>query len=173
LARLSEDQALKAYLDNDVVSAIVKDDNEAESDALDRLLAAYRDGKVDLVTSKLTQEEIDKYQGPLRPAMERIFRFLKEVPIVRHDELLGIHSYGDERTWINTPMIQNYTLYDALLKLKLKGTYDPLHVFMAAKNGCDIFLTIDGGIRARSAEIKQLCGLDVMKPSDFVAKQGW
>lgn len=41
---------MKVYLDNDVVSAITKEDNPAESDALDRLLAAHGDGKVDLVT---------------------------------------------------------------------------------------------------------------------------
>jgi hypothetical protein len=33
----------KAYLDDDVVSAIAKDDNAAESAALDLLLAAYMD----------------------------------------------------------------------------------------------------------------------------------
>ena len=36
---------MKAYLDNDVVSAIAKDDNAAEADALDRLLKAYDEGK--------------------------------------------------------------------------------------------------------------------------------
>jgi hypothetical protein len=36
----------KAYLDHDIVSAIVKDDNAAESDALDLLLAAYMDRKI-------------------------------------------------------------------------------------------------------------------------------
>jgi hypothetical protein len=54
---------MKVYLDNDVVSAIAKDDNAAESAALDLLLAAYRDGKVDLVTSTMTLEEIKAYQG--------------------------------------------------------------------------------------------------------------
>ena len=44
----------KAYLDDDVVSVIAKDDNGAESAALDLLLAAYRERKVDLVTSAVT-----------------------------------------------------------------------------------------------------------------------
>jgi hypothetical protein len=41
-----------AYLDNDVVSAIAKDDRADESDALDRLLAARDDGKVDLTLDR-------------------------------------------------------------------------------------------------------------------------
>ena len=42
---------MKAYLDNNVVSAIAKDDTPTESEALDRLLAARDAGKVELVTS--------------------------------------------------------------------------------------------------------------------------
>jgi hypothetical protein len=60
--------------------------------------------EVDLVTSELTLTEIKAYQGSSRPAIERTFRLLEKVPIVRWDELLGTHSYGDERTWIDVPM---------------------------------------------------------------------
>jgi hypothetical protein len=70
----------KAYLDDDVVSVIAKDDNGAESAALDLLLAAYRERKVDLVTSAVTLKELESHQGPQRPAIERILGFLKEVP---------------------------------------------------------------------------------------------
>jgi hypothetical protein len=35
---------MKVYLDNNIVSAIAKDDEPAESDALDRLLIAWRKG---------------------------------------------------------------------------------------------------------------------------------
>jgi hypothetical protein len=99
---------VKAYLDNNIVSAIAKDDLPAESEALDRLLKAMDEGKVQLVTSELTLQEIEKYQDPMQqPRVKRIFRLLQKVPIVRWDELVGMHSYGDARTWINTPMIQN------------------------------------------------------------------
>jgi hypothetical protein len=36
---------MRVYLDNDLVSAIAKEDNPVESDALDRLLAAYGDAQ--------------------------------------------------------------------------------------------------------------------------------
>jgi hypothetical protein len=69
----------RAYLDDDVVSVIVKDDNAAESAALDLLLAVYRERKVDLVTSAVTLKELESYLGPQQPAIKQIFGFLKEV----------------------------------------------------------------------------------------------
>ena len=144
----------KAYLDDDVVSVIAKDDNGAESAALDLLLAAYRERKVDLVTSAVTLKELESYQGPQRPAIKRIFGFLKEVPNAC------------------IPMIQNNPLYDDLLKRGLEAI-DAWHVFIAVKNGCQAFLTCDRLIHHYSASIRQICGLVVQKPSDFVASEGW
>ena len=163
---------MKAYLDNNIVSSIARDDTASESDALDALMAAYDAGKVDLVTSELTLEEIKKYSSPRRKPVERTFRLLEKVPVVGWDELLGIHSYGDQYTWISSPMIQNDSLYDALLKTGL-GTTDARHVFVAAKQACTVFLTCDRGILSRCGDISRLCGLIVQKPSALVASQGW
>jgi hypothetical protein len=75
---------MKVYLDNNIVSAIAKDDEPAESDPLDRLLRAWRKGKVDLVTSELTHAEIKLYRDTRkRAAIELIFRLLEKVDIVR------------------------------------------------------------------------------------------
>src|SRR5262249_60848698 len=133
---------MKAYLDNNVVSSIPRDDSASESDALDALMATYDAGKVDLVTSELTLEEIKKYSSPRRKPVERIFRLLEKVPVVGWDELLGIHSYGDQYTWISSPMVQNDSLYDALLKTGL-ATTDARHVFVAAKHASTGFLHFD------------------------------
>jgi hypothetical protein len=161
---------MKVYLDNDIVSAIAKDDHAAESAALDQLLEAKEEGKVHLVTSEVTLGEIRAYQGPIR--LERIFRLLEKVPIIRWDQLVGMHSYGDKRTWINAPMIQNDPAYSALLALGMR-TVDAQHVFVAANNACDAFLTCDKGILQRTPAIGKLFGLAVQRPSDFVASQGW
>ena len=110
-------------------------------------LRRWRRGKVDLVTSELTLQEIRRYQGATRAPVERTFRLLPKVKVVRWDELVGIHSYGDARTWINTPLIENRPEYGALLKLELKDT-DAQHVYVAGKQACDTFLTCDKGILA-------------------------
>jgi hypothetical protein len=46
---------MKAYLDNDIVSAIARDDNAPESDAITRLLTVYEEGKIELVTSEVVR----------------------------------------------------------------------------------------------------------------------
>ncbi len=148
----------------------MENDAPDQSEALDQLLAAFKEGKVDLVTSEVTRREIDAYQGPRRPAFEEKFRLLNEVPIVRWDELVGINAQIDEHTMINTPMIQNDPTYDKLRALGVK-TVDAQHVFVAAKNACAVFLTCDKGILTRSAGIETLCSVAVQKPSDFVAEQ--
>ena len=163
---------MKVYLDNNIVSAIAKDDHAPESGALDRLLEAKDEGKVHLVTSELTLGEIKAYRGPKRPPVERTFRLLEKVPIIRWDQLVGINSYGDQRTWINAPIIQNDPDYSALLALGV-DTVDARHVFVAAKHACDAFLTCDKGILQNTPAIGKLLGLVVQRPSDFVASQGW
>jgi len=160
------------YLDNNIVSAIAKNDERAESDALDRLLEAKDEGKVRLVTSELTLREIKGYQGRMRPQLVRTFRLLEKVEIVRWDKLVGMHSYGDNRFWAAIPMIENDPDYTALLALGLE-TVDAQHVFVAAKQACDTFLTCDRPILHHARDIEKRFGLVVQKPSVFVASQGW
>ncbi len=163
---------MKAYLDNNVVSAIAKDDTPTESDALDRLLAARDAGRVELVTSELTLDEIKRYSGLARKQVERTFRLLEKVSIVRWDELMGMHSYGDSRTWISSPLIQNNPLYESLLRIGVK-VIDAQHVFVSAKQACAAFLTCDGGVLARAEGNQGLCGVVVQRPSVLVDNEGW
>src|SRR5262245_17523631 len=114
---------MKIYLDNNIVSAIAKDDEPAESDALERLATAWDEGKVDLVTSELTLAEIKRYQDACkRAAIEEVFRRLEKVEIVRWDELAGMRCYGYAHNWINRGLIENYPEYGELHKLKLEQT---------------------------------------------------
>ena len=164
---------MKAYLDNNIIGAIAKDDHPVESGALDRLLKAKDEGTIDLVTSELTLAEIKRYQGPSRFLLERTFRLLEKVDVVRWDELVGMHSYGDARTWISSPLINNYPEYGALLNLGLDAI-DAQHIYVAGKQGCDTFLTCDKSILRRAAGIKNIfSSLTVQKPSQLVASQRW
>ena len=114
------------------------------------------------MTSELTLREIERYRGVGRKLTERTFRLLEKVPVVAWDKLLGMHSYGDALTWINSPMIQRDELYTALLGFGLE-VVDAQHVFVAAKQDCDVFLTCDGGVLARATRIRQLFELAVQK----------
>jgi predicted nucleic acid-binding protein len=163
----------KVYLASNIVSAIAKDDTPTESEALNRLLQAWDDKKVDLVTSEVTLWEINAYQDELKHRfVERTYRRLAKAQIVRWYELAGMHSYGDQHTWISTPIIQNDPAYEALLALGLE-VVDAQHVFVAVKQDCNVVLTCDRGIRDRAVAIKDRFELIVQKPSEFVASQGW
>jgi predicted nucleic acid-binding protein len=164
---------LKAYLDNNVVSSIVKDDILSQSDALSRLLEAGDLGKVQLVTSEITLEEIKRVPSKHRPPLERTFRLLEKVPVVRWEELIFITNDGSGNNW---PVIEKDPLYRDLLALGLEIT-DSRHLFVATKQSCDVFLTCDNtprtGILRRAVELKTLCGVLVQRPSEFVAANGW
>jgi hypothetical protein len=163
---------MKAYLDNDVVSAIWKDDNPKESAAIDKVLEAFDAGRLELVTSDVTRKEIDQYQGKGKAGVERIFRLLKKVPYVESHKLLGIHSYGDATTWISSPLIEDDPTVKRLRDLGIKPT-DAHHVMVAIKAVCDIFLTCDGGILHHSHEIEKAFGIKPQSPSSLSASQGW
>src|SRR5262249_5590563 len=146
-----------------------KDDTATESAALDRLLAAKDEGKLDLVTSGITLKEIKRYKGSNRKPVERTFRLLNKVPVVEWEELVRIESYGDSRTWINAPVIQTQALYALWLNLGRDPTVVK-HLFAAANQGCEIFLPWDGVTLAHADDISQLCNLAVQKPSPLAAK---
>ena len=162
---------MKAYLDNNIVSAIAQDDLPAESAALDRLLLARERGDVALVTSELALQEIKNCPELYRKRLERTFRLLEKVPVVRWDGLVGINVQVDAANCLNAPIIENAPMYDALLKLGLKEM-DAKHVYVAAQTNCDPFLTCDRGILHRAAGIKNICGLATERPSALVARIG-
>ena len=114
---------MKAYLDNDIVSAIARNDKPEEADALRRLLRAKDDGKVRLVTSELTRTEIKAYQGSMREGLEETFQRFEKVEVVPSDQLIGMQSYGDSRTWITMPMIEKHPDYKMLEITSLAARY--------------------------------------------------
>ena len=163
---------MKTYLDNDIVSAIVKDDNANESGAIDKVLAAFEAGRLDLVTSDVTREEIEDYQGRAKTSLERTLRLLKKVPYIESHKLLGSHSYGDERTWINSPIIEDDPTVKRLREMGVKPI-DAHHLMVAIKSHCDVFLTCDGGILHRSKEIKNVFSIEPLSPSALCAREEW
>src|SRR5437773_1022035 len=98
---------MKAYLDTNVVSAIARDDIPQESGALEKLLRASEQNSVELLTSRITEEEIARYSGAGRRVLDRIYRLMRKVAYVETSTLLGIHSYGDRYTWISSPLMED------------------------------------------------------------------
>src|SRR5438105_10117745 len=95
---------LGLYLDCDMISAKGKKDMPAEEQAaLEAVDRAAEAGQCQIYTSQVTAEEIARYNGEPKPAIEQVYHATPKVPYTERQKLLGIHSYGDRYTWINTP----------------------------------------------------------------------
>jgi hypothetical protein len=163
---------MNAYLDTDVVSAIFKDDNRDESAALDRALRAFNDDHLNLVTSDDTRKEIDNHKGSPRAGIEQIVRLLRRVPHVDSHQLLRTQNCGHSKTRTNSTIIGDDPTVRRLRELGI-GPSDALHLMVAIKAQCDIFLTCDRGVLHRSREIQADFQIEPMKPSALCAREGW
>jgi predicted nucleic acid-binding protein len=162
---------MRAYLDNNIVSSIVKDDNPSQSAALTRLVEAYDQKKIELVTSQLTLDEIKQTPEAHRPRLERTFYLLAKVPVVQWETLVAMSNFVSTGSRIVSPIFQDDPLYKALQALGVE-VMDARHLFVAAKQRCDAFITCDGGVLSQANQIQKLCNLIVQRPSEFVASQG-
>jgi len=97
-----------AYFDNCIVSGMVRGDLEsAEMTAVRSLKKVIEDGRLQIVTSRESSREQERATDPtVRAVLERA---RPDVPLVKENEkLLGMHCYGDQRTWISYPMVTEY-----------------------------------------------------------------
>lgn len=159
-------RVMKAYLDTDIVSAIVKDDYPDESAALDRLLEFAEADKVAIVASDLTRKEIERYKGRLKKNIERVYRLLGKVTFLEDHTVLGFHTdpyFGD-----SSPLVEDDPISSALRQTGLERT-DAHHLMLAIRAKCEVFLTCDEKtILRKRAPIEAAFPIKLMKPSELV-----
>jgi predicted nucleic acid-binding protein len=170
--------APKAYLDNNVVSAIAKDDTPTEAKALEELLELFEAGKVQLVTSKVTGAEIARYKGPNRRIVEVIYKLLKKVPFVEDHTVLGFnnpsgHSGAASYYYFggaSYPLVADDPISAGLRQMGLDRT-DAHHLMLAIRSGCDVFLTCDPDFLSRRIQIELMYPQTrILLPSLLVAQ---
>jgi hypothetical protein len=164
---------MNAYLDNNIVSAILKDDIAAESAAIDQLLELHDQGSVSLVTSELTLAEIQNAPQPYIARLRRAYHLLSKIPVVSWSKLAHMQRSGrpggSQVIW---PVFENEPLFSQFLSAGL-AEVDAQHLFVAAKQSCAVFITCDNppktSVLARAQAIQSLCGMAVQRPSEFIA----
>jgi hypothetical protein len=93
---------MKLYLDNNLVCAITQDDYASESGALTVILDEYDFGRVEIVTSRVSKDEISKCPEPYKTMHSRIYSLLTKVPFVEAQVLTGFNAQFDEMGgWCN------------------------------------------------------------------------
>lgn len=113
-----------AYLDTCVISGLAKNDIEpTKRQAVLDVLDAHKKGAVKLITSSLTRDEISKIPAEYRTGHEAIYQLLEDIPVTSK-----INSAKD-------PLLTSLSL--------MLEAQDAMHVFEAAKNNVDYFVTLD------------------------------
>jgi predicted nucleic acid-binding protein len=161
---------LTVYLDTNIVSGLAKEDlTTDEHDALQHILEAYKQGKVSLVTSPITKEEIEEIPVEHRSKHETIYNLLIDVPIARTFRrgprgMLGLGlslrmGAGGKKL---DPM------FKALIAL-LPDKDDAKHLYHAAKSEVQYFLTTDKKtILNYRNKIKEICDVKALSPQEFM-----
>lgn len=165
----------KAYLDNCIESGRIRTDLQPPSEmaAVQWLVKARDEGKVEIVTSRESWREQDRTKDPTVRA--QLAESRGDTPVVPKDhKLLGFHNQMDRLgTVAVTPIVTEIVdedLFQSLTAAGLKNA-DARHLMYAARNGCDRFVTTDPHFTFRASELELLCEhLKIVTPSELAAE---
>jgi len=129
------------YLDTCVVSALAREEKPTV-DAIYGLLEFHKTGRVRVLTSSVTRDEIDKIPEEHRRRHSVIYNLLADVSYIDQQRLLGFHSQWGPSGGVACPLIEDDAVWVRLHRMGLDRT-DSYHVMLAVRNGCDVFLTCD------------------------------
>jgi hypothetical protein len=162
---------MEAYLDNCVVSGMVRGDLDlAEMAVIPALKAAVENGRLRLVTSRESHREQDRATDPNVHAL--LVRARPEYPLVKDEKLLGFNIQDEPFTFISSPMVTEYVDIDLYEKFKIAGLKDSdaRHLMYAVHNKCDRFVTTDPDFLSRRSGLAALCqGTKIVRPSELAA----
>jgi len=163
---------LNAYLDTCIVSGLAKEDlSSDELESLQQILKERKKGKVSLVTSPVAKEELDKIpKEKYRFKHETIYNLLSDVPVVKEFQWLSRGPMGMGMGMSMGPVGGKRLdpLFDKLINL-LPDEADARHLFQAAKNNVQYFITTDNKtILSYREQIEALCKVKVVNPQEFI-----
>jgi len=152
---------MKVYLDTCIISGIAKQDIKDEDlVALTEILKMHKDNKVEIVTSEVAKEELNKIPPEYRSKHLMVYNLLNNVPTV---EYLKLNFFS-----VGFPVKQTKEFGELFSLLKDKG--DAQYIYQAFRNGVDFFLTVDKKtILSHHSDIQSICGVKVLSPNRFIS----
>ena len=152
---------MKIYFDTNIISSLIKNDLlEDEINAINEILNVWDSGKIEIATSKITKDELEKIPHESKNLHITIYKLIKKVPLMpeaRTDSGLTLMGVGGGT--------REDSLYTQIKKILEQ--YDARHMFQAIKNNVDIFLTADKKVINKSAEINKLAKIEIVKPTQL------
>ena len=157
-----------AYFETSIVSGFArKQMSEQEQAATVRLFELWHEERVSLVTSSVTNDELDLVPPEHRPEHEAVYACLRKIPTV--DEQTVWPRAVKAGSQVYPPAVVNDPDFGPLQEL-LRDRPDALHIFQALKNGVDYLVTRDEAtILVHAAELEAHFGVRVVLPSALVA----
>jgi predicted nucleic acid-binding protein len=160
-----------AYLDTNAQIYLVSGNAKpAEQSALVELLRRRKAAEIDLVTSPIAEEELQAYATGWSPAEEAIYLLLDDVPKV--DESFQMLSMFGGGPLGSMPFGGGITVHHEVLGMLialLPDERDARHLFQAAQNGIDYFVTCDErSILRHTAAIEALVPIRPRSPSQLL-----
>jgi hypothetical protein len=158
------------YLDTNLVSGLARENLGDELVALRELLWRRKQGAIELYTSHITAEELARIPAELRARHEDVYLLLDDVPAVGEQfQMPTVIRGGPGSRIVGAPIVQDAAL--AQLRSILPDETDARHVFQAAKNGVDYFVTCDyRTIVKHAAAVQAAVGIVACLPSQLVAE---
>jgi hypothetical protein len=159
------------YLDNCIVpSGVVRKQLPPQEAAALRELETRRTaGEIALYTSHVTKEEIAKTPAEHRQPLIDLYDMYENVPAME-EEFRMPRRLGSLRSGLTDgPIVQDEAL--GLLLSVLPDELDARHIFQAAKNGLDYFITRDEEtILKYAAEIRSAVGVQPLLPTELLQR---
>jgi len=161
---------VRAYMDQDVLSALVKHDMPKEEDdsALERLTRLSHDGRITLFVSDVHGREIQPFTFERKEEVEQLYANSPKAPFVDDHTVLGGATVGDQyggSVWY--PLVADHPTSRKLREMGLDRT-DAHHLVIAIQHGFKIFLTFDKKIRHHRVEIEKAFQIRVLTPTELV-----
>lgn len=167
---------MKAYLENSCVSAWANEETENQFECVEQLLRLWEERKIDLVTSKVTHEEIgkidfDKVPERIKLRFENVPARMKQMPYVEHQKLDGFNEFRTPNSFICSPRHEETTLFKKLFRVIKLSENDARHVYQAIEEKCDVFVTVDRhSILNKKSMIEAESSIRLMLPCEVVKK---
>jgi hypothetical protein len=152
----------RCYLDTCIISGIAREQLvPAEQTAVLELLRWHKQGRVSLLTSDVTRQEISQIPEHLRFQHEALYSLLADVP--SSVPLTALSPAG-------IPMASRHGFTLQALERLLPDRRDARHVLAAQRSRLDYFVTTDNKtiLRYRD-ELQRTFGVTAVLPSELVA----
>ena len=167
---------MKVYLDNVIVSGIVRGDLQPteEMAAVHALAKADEKGQIEIYTSRWSWEEQDRTSNDLVRTKLKESRGKIEVVADDHRVIGFWNQEGRFGTVSTNPMVTEIVDERLFYNLKKAGISDgdARHLMYAIHNKCDRFVTLDTrDLLPKRSDVAPLCrGTKIVKPSELASE---